>query len=86
MDLKLEKIHRVLEFDQSLWLKEYIDLNTEMWKGATSSFERDFMNNAVIGKTMENIRKRIDVRFCSDVGKVEKLVAKPTLRTGPSSL
>ena len=82
LGMKITKLHRTLEFNQEPWMAPYIMMNTELRKQASSDFEKDFfklMNNSVFGKTMENLRKRINVHLVkgvNEIDKLKKLVAK----------
>ena len=82
--LKLKKVHRVIELEQEAWLKKYIDFNTDLRAKATNDFEKDFfklMNNAVFGKTMENVRKHRDIKLVKTGKKRNKLVSEPNYHT-----
>ena len=66
LDLKVKKVRRVLKFNRLLWLKQYTDFNAQKRTQSRNSFEKDYLkltNNSVFDKTMENLRKRADVKL-----------------------
>ena len=83
--LRLDRIHQAIEFDQSPWLKAYIDFNTQLRMAATNDFEKDFfklMNNSVFGKTMENIRKHRNIKLVTTEEKYLRTVMCPNFKSG----
>ena len=65
-------------------MKKYIDFNTEKRMSAANDFEKDFfklMINTVYGKTMENMQKRISVRFINNAKDFLKYTNRPTYIT-----
>ena len=79
LGMKLVKVHRILKFKQPDCLKKCISFNTDKRKYPASSFEKNFFKliiNSAHGKTMENIRKGINVRLVNNAKYYKNYVSK----------
>ena len=78
----VEKIHEILSFKKSKWLEKYINFNTQKRNKAQNDFEKDcykLLNNAFYGKTMENVRNRLRLKFFKKDDHKEVIKQKPNL-------
>lgn len=69
LGMKMVTIHKLLKFEQSAWLRTYIDLNTHPRSLAKNKFEKKnfkLINYSIFGKTMGNIHRRVNIRLCSN--------------------
>ena len=79
LGMVLKKIHRGIKFRKEAFMRPFIEHNTRLRTAAKNDFEKDLFklaSNAVYGKTMENVRNRIDMKLVNDRGKKAKLVKK----------
>ncbi|XP_023231468.1 uncharacterized protein LOC111631454, partial [Centruroides sculpturatus] len=80
--LIITKIHRILAFYQSAWLKKYIFFNNKKRQESTNSFDKSFfklMNNSFFGKTCQNVRKRINLKAATTLNQYRRYLSKPSL-------
>ena len=78
--LKLKKAHRVIEFNQKVWLKPYIKINSKYRTEAKNEFEKNFfklINNSLFAKTMENVRNHRDIKLVTSDKRRKQLVSEP---------
>ena len=84
LGVKVTKVHRILTFDEKPFLKEYIDLNTELRKQSKNDLEKDLfklMNNAIFGKSMENVLNRSNIKLINNnPEKLLKLIKQPNFQ------
>jgi len=76
LGFELIKVNKVLQYEQKPFMKKYIMLNTELRTKAKTDFEKDFfklMNNSCYGKTMENVRNRIEFKLVSNEAEFDKV-------------
>ena len=81
--LLITKVHKIIFFTQSAWLRPWIELCNEQRRSAKSDFESDHAKlqaNATFGKTTENVRNRVNIRLVADPNKLLKAVSKFTFR------
>ena len=75
--MKLIKIHRILSFKQKNWLKVFIDFNTKKRQESKDEFNKNLyklFNNCIYGKSIENSRKKINVKSLNDKKNIRKLL------------
>ena len=84
LGIKVTKVHRIFTFDEKAYLKEYIDLNTELRKQSKNDLEKDLlklMNNAIFGKSMENVLDRSNIKLINNnPEKLLKLIKQPNFQ------
>ena len=79
LGMKLKNIRRGIGFKKEAFMKPFIEWNTKLRTAAKNDFEKELFklaSNAVYGKTMENVRNRINMRLVNDRKKKANLVRK----------
>ena len=65
----LKKVHEGITYTEKAFMRKFIDICTEARKNAKNDFEKDIFKlgpNSCFGKTLENLRNRMDVEIVND--------------------
>ena len=80
----LTNVYRVIQFEHKAFLRPYIEMNTDLRKTAKNDFEKSLfklLNNSVFGKTMENIRGRVDLELVNNKKTAKRLTKSPLYKS-----
>ena len=76
--ISVGKVHTMISFNQSAWMKPYILGNNDLRTNAKHEFEKDLfglMNNSTFGKTVENVNEIIDLHLTTNAQMAIKQVS-----------
>ena len=79
LGMKVTRVHKILSFEQSQWMKSYVDYNVEQRKNATNEFHSQLFKlsvNSLFGKTLQNPRRYRNIRIEKCAKSVEKLISR----------
>lgn len=78
LGLKLRKVHRVVKFRQTFFVKKYINICNKQRRLSQTEFGKQLWknwSNVIYGKTIERVRDRLECRFLRDPAKAEKIIS-----------
>ena len=81
--LKIKRVNRGIKFIQKAWMKDYISYNSKKRQETSSPVEqnlRKFLNNSLFGKTIQNVRQRVNMILIQDEDRYMRYAKKPTLK------
>lgn len=90
LGLIIKKIHRIIMFEEKAYMKDYIDMNTQLRDKSRIKYNGDthesdlykLLNNSIYGKTMENVFGYSNIRFVQNADLFMKYSSKASFNKG----
>ena len=82
--MKLEKIHRILTFTQSAFMRPYIDFCTNLREKTNNEFQSNLFklfSNACYGKLLQNPSHNVNMKLVTTSHQFHKLSRKPNFKS-----